>query len=197
MKFTWLKIGAVAVTAAAACAYLLKRREKSGKTAERKADAAQELFPVIAAGISENAGIFDGLYESLFQAVRNQDLFSTEAFEEWCDRVGQLKDEAFCSAFAQTFSKRDIADEPLCRKKMEQLLSCVERADIHRERENGASYPADEAMCRAYLTIDESKMELGTEYTVVKSAWVRKDTVIEYGMLMRTATNQREGGSQA
>lgn len=139
MKLTWLKISVAAVTAAAACAYLLKRREKFGKIADRKAGAAQEIFPVIAAGISENAGIFDGLYESLFQAVRNQDLFSTEAFEEWCDRVGQLKDEAFCSAFAQTFSKRDIADEALCRKKMEQLLSCVERADIHRERQSGSA----------------------------------------------------------
>lgn len=188
-----LKVGVATAAVAAACAYIMNKL-KPTRVAKSKTDETQEDFSAIAAGIAKNAGVFDGLYESLFQAVRNRSELFTDAFEEWCDRVGQLDDEAFRSAFAQNFSKADIEDEPLCRKKMEQLLSCVEQSGICRERENGVLYPADEAMRRAYLTIDESKMEIGTEYNVLKSAWVREEKVIEYGMVMRTAENHEEGG---
>lgn len=196
MKHTWLTIGALAM-AAAACAYLLKRRGRSGRSEGGSAGAEQELFPVIAAGICEHAGIFDGLYESLFQAAHDQALFSTEAYEEWCDRASQVESEAFRSAFAQIFSKEDLADEPLCRKKMEMLLSCIQRANIHRERESGASYPADEMMSRAYLTIDGSRMEHGAAYTVMKSAWVCGSRVVEYGVLLPAAAQNGEGACQA
>lgn len=189
----FVKIGVATAAVAAACAYLLDKL-KPAKHAKPKTDEAQNDFSAIAAGIAKNMSDFDGLYESLFQSVRNQNELITDAFKEWCDRVGQLNDEAFCGAFARRFSKEAVADEPLCRKEMEQLLSCIEQSGVRRERENGLVYAADEAMRRAYLTIDESKMEIGAEYNVLKAAWVYEDKVIEYGMAMRVAKNPDEGG---
>lgn len=196
MKHTVFQIGALAV-GAAGCACLLGYLARSARAKRRAAYEKQALLPVIAAGISENAPIFDGLYESLFQAAHDVSRFSSEAYEEWCDRVEQLDDDAFCGAFARLFCKQDIAEEALCRKNMQTLLLCIELAEIHRERESGASYPADAMLRRAYLTMDASRVEPDSTYTVIKSAWVCGDRVIEYGMLLPAGTNLAEGGYQA
>lgn len=114
-------------------------------------------------------------------------MFSTDAYEEWCDRAAQLEDEAFSAAFASAFSKRDIADEPLCREKFDRLLAYIAQANILRERENGTVYVADEAMRAAYQTIDGSELTIGSEYSVLTSAWISGKKVIEYGMVMKNA----------
>lgn len=178
MKFTWLKIGALTAATAAAvvCGVVLKRRKGNGNW-------------VISEGIRKNASVFDGLYEGLFLAARNREMFSTDAYEEWCDRAAQLEDEAFSTAFASAFSKRDIADEPLCREKFDRLLAYIAQASILRERENGMVYVADETMRAAYQTIDGSELTIGNEYSVLKSAWISGKKVIEYGMVMKNAGN--------
>lgn len=175
MKFTWLKIGTLTAAAAAAvCGVILKRRNV-------------DRGLVISEGIRKNAPVFDGLYEGLFQAARNQEMFFTDAYEEWCDRAAQLEDQAFSAAFANAFSKRDIADERRCREKYDRLLAYIAQANIRRERENGMVYAADEAMRAAYQTVDGSKLTIGSEYSVLKSAWVSGEKVIEYGMVMKNA----------
>lgn len=176
MKFTWLKIGALTAAAAAAtvCGVILKRR-------------SVDRDRVISEGIRKNASVFDGLYEGLFQAARNREMFSTDAYEEWCDRAAQLEDEAFSAAFASAFSKRDIADELRCRGKFDRLLAYIAQASILRERENGTVYVADETMHAAYRTIDGSELTIGSEYSVLTSAWISGKKVIEYGMVMKNA----------
>lgn len=173
MKHMWSIIGAL-TAAAAACGVILKRRSMNRER-------------VISEGIRNNASVFDGLYEGLFLAARNRELFSTDAYEEWCDRAAQLEDEAFTNAFANAFSKRDIADERCCREKYDRLLAYIAQANILRERENGRIFVADEAMRTAYQTIDGSELELGSEYSVLKSAWISGEKVIEYGMVMKNA----------
>lgn len=191
MKLSWLKFGTITAAAAALFGFLLKKRRKN---AAGKDDGGQDSSPVIAAGIKANAAVFDGLYEGLFQAVRNRETLYTDAYEEWCGRAERLDDEEFRAAFAQRFSAEDTADEPLCRQKMEELLACIAQADILRERENGVSCAADEALCRAYLTTDGGRPEMSAEYTVLKSAWICGGRVTEYGMVMQSA-GKCEGGT--
>lgn len=187
MKFILLKIGRLGAVIAVVCGAFFILRKKITNRVDPDSDD-RNFVQIIANGIKENSAVFDGLYEGLFQAARNLELFSSEAYEEWCFRANHLDNEIFRTAFDKNFSELDIANERLCRKKMNSLLSCIECAGIIRERENGKAYIADNAMCCAYLTINGGNPEVGKEYTVLKSAWINNsDKVIEYGMVMPTA----------
>lgn len=179
MKFIWLKISGVCAAAAFGIFFIVKKI-RTGQNADN-----EDLTQIIVNGIKDNSEVFDGLYEGLFQAVRNREMYFHDAYEEWCFRADHLDNEAFRTAFAEKFSEQDIANEWLCRNKMDILLSCIGCAGIIRERENGKSYIADEAMCRAYLTINGGKPDTDKEYTVLKSAWINSgNKVIEYGMVI-------------
>ncbi len=186
MKMKWVTIGALLASAAVICAVFLKNRLDAARSRGRKdsasAQLSQELASAVADGIREHAPAFDGLYEALYQADRDKEAFSTDAYEEWCIRAEHLKDEAFSAAFRTLFSQSDIADESLCRKKFDGLLDCIARAGIFRMQEKGATYTADRAMRQAYQSIDGGKLEIGAEYTVVKSAWGSDTGTVEYGM---------------
>lgn len=186
MKMKWIKIGVLAASTVMMCAVFLKNKLDAAKSWGRQdnapAELPRELASVIADGIQRHAPAFDGLYEGLLQAARNKTVFSTDAYEEWCIRAEHLADEDFSTAFCAVFSQSDIADERLCRKKFDSLLACIAQAGIFRMQENGAAYIADHAMCQAYQSIDGGKLEIGEEYTVLKSAWVSDTRTIEYGM---------------
>ena len=111
-------------------------------------------------------------------------IFSTDAYQEWCDRAGQMHDEAFRTAFDAVFSKSDIEDEALCREKYTLLLGCIGDAGITRDRNSGVCCVADEIMQLAYVEAGNQKPQIGTEYTVIKAAWLSGEKVIEYGMVM-------------
>lgn len=185
MKYTWLTVGALAVTAAGLCTVLVKRNVQEVK----KTRSAH-----ICNGIRENAAAFEGLYEGLFQASQNHAAFYTDAYAEWCDRVRHMDCTEFRTAFAQEFSKEDIDDEKRCRRKYTQLLACIEQAGIRRMHESGKSYTADESMQRMYSLLDSKGsvdgMELGADYTVVASAWTIGQKVIERGMVIRTIQDE-------
>lgn len=192
MKMKWVKTGALLASTvsmaamAAICAVHLKSRLDTARSREGQGGAPAHLPPELASavadGIREHAPVFDGLYESLFQAARNRDIFSTDAYEEWCIRAEHLRDETFCAAFSALFSQSDIANEKFCREKFADLLSCIAQAGISRMQENGVTYTADQAMRQAYLSIDGGKLEIGKAYTVVKSAWCSDAGTVEYGM---------------
>ena len=108
--------GILLLTATAACCgvLLMKKRQRTGKACEKAApqhDAAN--LSAIADGIKKYAAEFDGLYEGLYQAAQSLQVFSTDAYQEWCDRAGQMHDETFQTAFDTVFSKSDIEDETL------------------------------------------------------------------------------------
>lgn len=199
MKYTWLTIGALAASAAVVCGVIFKRRMRAAKSeASGNAQGGEDQFGLIADGISRNAAVFDGLYEGLFQAAQNHTAFFTDAYEEWCDRAEQLNDAAFCTAFAQVFSKADTRDETLCRGKYAALLQCVERAGMIRRHETGKTYSADETMQCAYSVLDgageATGIVPGAAYTVLASAWTKGDRVVEHGMVMRVAEDK--GGKE-
>jgi len=170
---------------AAGCAAFLGSRKRAVPYIQRRArraDPRKEALAEVAAGIREYADTFDGLYEGLYQAAHNQRFFSTDAYEEWCGRVGQLEEGPFREAFERLFSQSDVEEETLCREKYLLLLRGIDLAGITRERENNISCEADEAMCRAYVGADGQELRVGNVYTILKSAWVSGEKVIEYGM---------------
>ena len=183
--FKWT--GILLLTATAACCGVLLMKKRQGLRKERETEAPQcdaGDLSAIADGIKRYAAEFDGLYEGLYQAVQNLQIFSTDAYQEWCDRVGQMHDEAFRSAFDAVFSKADIESEALCREKYALLLNCIGEAGITRDRSSGECCAADETMQRAYVETGGQKPQPGAEYTVIKAAWLSGEKVIEYGMVM-------------
>lgn len=178
--------GILLLAAAAAC-YGVLRMKKRQSHKEREKEAAQydaADLTAITNGIKKYAAEFDGLYEGLYQAAQSLQIFSTDAYQEWCDRVGQMQDETFQTAFDNVFSKADIESETLCREKYGLLLSCIAAAGITRDRSSGEYCAADETMQRAYVEAGNQKPQLGAAYTVIKAAWLSGDKVIEYGMVM-------------
>ena len=178
--------GILLLAAAAACCGVLRMKKRQSHK-EREKEAAQYAaadLTAITDGIKKYAAEFDGLYEGLYQAAQSLQVFSTDAYQEWCDRAGQMHDETFQTAFDTVFSKADIENETLCREKYGLLLSCIADAGITRDRSSGECCAADETMQRAYVVAGEKKPQLGAAYTVIKAAWLSGDKVIEYGMVM-------------
>jgi len=181
----WTGILLLTATAACCSVLLMKKRQRTHKVCETEAlqhDSAD--LSAIADGIKKYAAEFDGLYEGLYQAAQALQVFSTDAYQEWCDRAGQMHDEAFRTAFDAVFSKSDIEDEALCREKYTLLLGCIGDAGITRDRSSGVCCAADETMQLAYIEAGNQKPQIGAEYTVIKAAWLSGETVIEYGMVM-------------
>lgn len=189
MKHKWLTFGALAASGAVLMGMLLRQKKKKATlrlfTEHREPAAEADPMETIAEGIAKNAHVFEGLYEALFQAERNRQLLIRDAYEEWCTRAQQLEDRTFAEAFAQVFSCADLDEEDLCREKFRLLLECIQQAGILRERENGTVDTADEKMCLAYRAVDGHVVEAGMPYTVLTSAWIKGDKVIEYGMVMK------------
>ena len=178
--------GILLLAAAAACCGVLRMKKRQSHK-EREKEAAQydaADLTAITNGIKKYAAEFDGLYEGLYQAAQSLQIFSTDAYQEWCDRVGQMHDETFRTAFGNVFSKADIESESLCREKYGLLLNCIADAGITRDRSSGECCAADETMQRAYVEAGNQKPQLGAAYTVIKAAWLSGDKVIEYGMVM-------------
>lgn len=180
------------LTAAATCCgvLMMKNRQRTQKVCEKEVpqyDATD--LTVITDGIKKYAAEFDGLYEGLYQAAQSLQIFSTDAYQEWCDRAGQMHDEIFRTAFDTVFSKADIESETLCREKYALLLNCIGEAGITRDRGNGECCTADETMQRAYVEAGNQKPQIGAEYTVIKAAWLSGEKVIEYGMVMSGTVN--------
>ena len=154
--------------------------KRRGKRSKRDRGA----LSVVANGIGQHAAAFDGLYEGLYQSARNRQAFVTDAYQEWCNRVGQLHDQAFQAAFDSLFSEMDLQNEPLCRKQYALLLRCIGAAGICRDRDTGMHCTADEILCRAYVEAGSRKPQPGSAYTVLKSAWLCGEKVIEYGLVV-------------
>ncbi len=192
--FVWT--GVLLLTASAACciALVLNRKKvfpRLNRGIQRKEASRSGTgeLSVIADGIQQYAPEFDGLYEGLYQSAQNHQIFSTDAYQEWCERVGQINDEPFHNAFGSMFAKSDIADEALCREKYALLLRCVSDAGIRRDRSSGVCCVADETMHKAYVEAGNQKPKIGGTYTVIKAAWLSNEKVIEYGMVMPGSVN--------
>ena len=181
----WTGILLLTATAAYCGVLLMKKRKRTGKACEKETLQHHATdFAAITDGIKKYAAEFDGLYEGLYQAAQSLPVFSTDAYQEWCDRAGQMHDETFRTAFDTVFSKSDIEDEALCREKYALLLGCIGDAGITRDRNSGVCCAADETMQRAYVEAGNQKPQIGAEYTVIKAAWLSGEKVIEYGMVM-------------
>ncbi len=173
-----LKLGGVLAAGAAAvcCGIVLHRKWRENNKAR--------LFQRAVEGIREHAEDFDGLFESLYQSEKNHSYYSVDSYLEWCARVEQSGDEAFAAAFAEFFNAADTETEALAREKFALLLTCIDTAGITRERESERAYIADDMLCAAYVGLGDKKPEPGETYTVVKSAWLSGEKVIEYGMVL-------------
>ena len=139
---------------------------------------------VISDGIRKYADDFNGLYESLYQAQANREFFSTDAYQEWCDRISQIDDAVLYSAFSQLFHKSDITEESVCREKFVQLLSCIEKAGIRRFGESGQECLVDETVAKAYFDMNGAPPKIGAKGTIVKPAWMNGQEAAETGMIM-------------
>lgn len=149
-------------------AFLFRRRAKASK--------------IIAQGIRNNAGHYDGLYEGLYQTLEHPQPLCTDAYQEWCDRVALIQDPAFQEAFAARFRKTDIEDPKGCLEKHRQLLTLVNQAGIRRHW--AGTTVADEEICKYYYDITGQKPQLGGSYQTIKAAWTMDGKVVEYGMVM-------------
>lgn len=166
-----------AVSAAAYCGAAFYGKSGARRKGRRTNENDGTARTVVADGIRKYAAEFDGLYESLYQAEQNRQIFTTEAYEEWCGRVGQLEDAAFERAFRSLFDKSDIEDEARCRVKFSLLLDCIAAAGITRDRDSGLCCAADESLRRAYLEMEQKQPQLGSTYTVIKAAWLSGERV--------------------
>lgn len=174
-------IGLALLICACVVFFLLRSARRKGKTGEREGDPDA----LLAAGIQRNAAEFDGLYESLYQADKLTEAFSTDAFEEWCDRVEQLAGEPqFAAAFRSGFRKSDLENEAKGRKKIRELLRIIEKAGVVRHAGARTACRADETVRNAYFCADGSKPKIDVQYTIIKSAWILGNKVIEYGMVI-------------
>lgn len=173
-----------AVSAASCCGAALYSRRRARRKGLRAKESEAAARAVVADGIRKYASEFDGLYESLYQAEQNRQLFTTEAYEEWCGRVEQLENTEFKSAFRGLFDRSDIEDETRCRAKFSLLLNCIALAGIARDRDSKLCCVADESLQQAYLEMGNKKPQLGDTYTVIKAAWLNDERVIEYGLVM-------------
>lgn len=177
MKCALVLLAALGV--AAFVIVLLRKRRKSVPVAETESDH------IISQGIRRSPWEYDGLYESLYQAVLDEKQLLTDAYQEWCDRVSQSNDAEFREAFQSIFKKEDIHDETVCREQFRHLLLLFERAGILRDRDNNLVCVADETVKACYIDITGQKMEANVSYQIIKSAWTMDGKVIEYGMAMR------------
>ena len=173
-----------------------RKRKKDVPEKEQRKDVLPGAYSAVAEGIKKEASWFDGLYESLYQANENTDVFSTDAYEEWCDRMEQAEDETLRAVFGRYFRKSDIADEAAGRRQFLRLLQCVEAAGIRRHSQNGLRCTADETVREAYICIDGQKPKIGFEGTILKSAWMLDGKVIEYGMLIPEPSNETSEGEK-
>lgn len=192
MKKAFIKAGValLAVSAVACCEVALRRRRRAWSPCQRKnitapADASsyRDAIARVTDGIKKYAGEFDGLYEGLYQAAKNQQMFSTDAYEEWCSRAEQMADESFRSAFGGLFRKSDVTNEVRCRCQYQLLLDCIAAAGITRDRDGGMSCLADDSLRMAYVGAEGKPPQIGERCTVIKPAWVSGKKVIEYGIV--------------
>ena len=177
----------LAVSLSAGIGLLVRKGVSSKKRRTEEKRTHDKALSAVVKGIRAHAADFDGLYEGLYQSAQHRGSCSTDAYQEWCDRVGQLEDEPFRIAFQSLFSKADIEDEAFCREQYQQLLDCVLAAGIERDRDSGLTCTADETLRLAYVAADGQKPETGLEYTVVKAAWLSGEKVLEYGLVMTGA----------
>lgn len=190
MKRAFIKAGALLMfSAAACCGVVLRRRKRTCSLCKWKntsvavdASAHKDTILRVTAGINKYASEFDGLYEGLYQAAKNQQMFSTDAYEEWCSRAEQIEDESFRNAFCRLFRKSDSMDEVCCRQKYQLLLACIAAAGIIRNRDCGLSCLADDSLRIAYVGTEGKPPRMGERYTVIKPAWVSDEKVVEYGI---------------
>ena len=169
----------VLVAIAVVIVLLLRRKRKTPRE-----DVPEEQAEILAQGIRETAGSYDGLYEGLYQTVKNPEPLCTDAYQEWCDRAEQCPDPKFRETFAALFQKTDINDAALCLKKHRQLLTLVNKAGILRDRDNDQTCTADESICKYYYEITGQKPQSGNSYQIIKAAWTMDGKVVEYGMVM-------------
>ena len=205
MKRALIKAGfALLVVSAAACCEVVLRRQKrtwllcKWKNTSVVADesAHQNEISRVTDGIKKYAGEFDGLYEGLYQAAKNQQMFSTDAYEEWCSRAEQMKDESFRNAFCGLFRKSDGMDEIRCRQKYQLLLDCVATAGITRDRDCGLSCLVDDSLRLAYVGAEGKPPRMGERYTVIKPAWVSGKKVVEYGIAFPETVDLCDAGRE-
>ena len=194
----------LAVSAAGYCQTVLRRRKASGPAPEEDDRHTGETPPAysdtvskIADGIRKHASEFDGLYEGLYQAAKTQRVFSTDAYEEWCGRVGQLGDGPFRHAFCELFRPEDCMDEAAGRLKYGLLLRCIAAAGITRDsRDWGQSCLADDGLRAAYIGEEGKPPRIGGCYTVVKPAWFSGQKVIEYGIAFSAGKDPGNTGKE-
>lgn len=186
----------LAVSLTTGIGLLIRRGVSLKKRRAEERRIRDEALSVVSVGIRTHAVDFDGLYEGLYQSVQRHDFCSTDAYQEWCDRVGQSEDELFHSAFQGLFSKADVENEAFCREQHQQLLDCVLAAGIERDRDSGLTCTADESLRLAYVAADGQKPEIGLEYTIVKAAWLSGGKVIEYGLVVTDAPAAGEGNDE-
>ena len=199
MNRAFKKVGfaLLAVSAAACCEMILRRRSSWKNTsAAMDASAHRDAVARVTDGIRKYAGEFDGLYEGLYQAAKNQQMFSTDAYEEWCSRAEQMEDESFRSAFGGLFRKSDSMDEVRCRRKYRLLLDCVAAAGITRDRDCGVSCLADDSLRLAYVGAEGKPPRMGERCTVIKPAWVSGETVVEYGIAFPETADRCDTGRE-
>ena len=205
MKRALIKAGfaLLAVSAAAYCEVILRRQKRNcspckweNTSAAADASAHQDAISTVADGIKKYAGEFDGLYEGLYQAAKNQQMFSTDAYEEWCSRAAQMEDDSFRSAFCGLFRKSDGMNEVRCRQKYQLLLDCVAAAGIIRDRDCGLSCLADDSLRLAYVGAEGKPPQMGARCTVIKPAWISGEKVVEYGIAFPETADLCDAGRE-
>ena len=139
----------------------------------------------ITAQIKKYAGDFEGLYESLYVSYYTKDRCITDAYEEWHDRIESLDgEEAFISAFSETFPRDVIYDEEKCREKIGELLETIYSAGITRSFETNQTVKTDETNMKFFRTLDGKRPEIDKEYTVFKVVWINGEQIVENGILV-------------
>ena len=147
----------------------------------------------VSAGIASHARIFDGLYDSLYQSV-NRNEPDGEVYREWCQRAETASDPAFADAFRTIYPDDGLVGKAL-RKRCRLLLEDVYAAGISRDRDTGQVCLADADFGVRYVTETLEKPVPGRRYTVWKSAWVQKGTVMETGLALLAGPEKETGGA--
>lgn len=167
-------MAAVIASGAAIC-----KLRKMKRTALRR----QELEKLLVCGIAENAGIFDGLYESLYQSVLKPELDNRDGYLEWCGRVRHLESQdRFRTAFLSELDIGENAGIATYQVTAKHLLELIGKAGIYRSQEQELKTSA--RVLRDYLYLASSVPVDGTVCTVFKPAWYHDGKLVEQGMLM-------------
>ena len=161
---------ALAVTAAAATAYICLRRKK--KPVKNADDA------VLAEGIARHAQLYTGLYEGIYQAVTRNEFTDLSVYREWCDRTAHIEDDGeFVQLFARCFDGEGGGET------FKRLLSLIEKAGIVRRGETEHTVGAGTRS--AYLYLGEGEPTDGMILTVMKPCWEYHGQTVEQGILMK------------